>query len=217
MNILSQTFFAFILRSPVLAIAYLIFIVLAITIHEWAHAWTATKFGDDTPRLMGRLNLDPRSHIDPLGGLMFILVGFGWGKPVLYNPLRLKRRVDELLIALAGPIINLIAALIFNLIIIVVTPSLTGIGWASNLVSLLAIGSQVNIILAAFNLIPIPPLDGSSIIAYFFPGYRSIFAGQFGLLILLFLLFVPIGGQSLIGYLINPLLHFFSLITFAPF
>lgn len=195
-------------------LTFLLFVVFAVTIHEWAHAAAAVRLGDDTPRLMGRLTFDPRAHIDPLGGLMFLIAGFGWGKPVIYNPIRLHRRVDELLVALAGPLVNLIAALLLNASVILLAYSVTNPGLPlTNLVSFLRLGAQVNIILAAFNFIPIPPLDGSSIIAHFWPGYRSIFASQFGLIMLILLLFIPIGGVSLIQVIMNPLTSFFNTIT----
>lgn len=208
-----MTLISLLFDNPILGIAFLVFIVLAITVHEWAHAWAATKFGDDTPRLMGRLNLDPRSHIDPIGGLLFLFVGFGWGRPVIYNPLRLKKRIYELWISLAGPAVNLIAATIFNLLAYLIIQYAGGAAIWVNIVALLTIGAYINVLLAALNLIPLPPLDGSSIIAYFYPPYKSIFAGQFGLLILLFLLFVPVGGQPLIGIIMNPLINIFNTIT----
>ena len=163
------------LSNPAIAIVTLAAIVLAITVHEWAHAWTATRLGDDTPRLMGRVTLDPAAHIDPMGGLMFLLIGFGWGKPVIYNPLRLRRRVDELLIALAGPISNLLTALIVNGIRVGLATAFnsnTSANWQAFL-GYLVIVSYFNVVLAAFNLLPFPPLDGSSIIAHFYRPWRD--------------------------------------------
>jgi len=198
--------------GPVMTTAILVLLVFAVTIHEWAHAAMANRLGDDTPRLMGRLTFDPRSHIDPLGAILFMFVGFGWGRPVLFNPLRLDKRVYELLIALAGPATNLIAALIFNGLFYLLgqfgaNPQLQILQF------FLYFGAQMNIWLAAFNLIPIPPLDGSNIISYFFPQYKSVFAGQIGLIILLLLLF---GAGSLLFSIIDPLVKFFELITFFP-
>lgn len=200
------------IANPVEAVVYLIGIVFALTIHEFAHAWAAVKSGDDTPRLMGRLSLNPASHIDMLGGLMFILVGFGWGKPVVYNPLRLRHRRQELYIALAGPAINLLAALLIRLLIIGIlslniasTPLVTFLGF-------LSIVATVNVYLAAFNILPIPPLDGSSIVAYFFPAFRGFFASQIGLILIL-LLIIPASGGSLLGSVMMPIITFFQTIT----
>ncbi len=197
----------------VMTVAILLLLVLAITIHEWAHAAMANRLGDDTPRLMGRLTFDPRSHVDPIGGLLFLFFGFGWGRPVVYNPLRLEKRVYELFIALAGPIVNLIAALVFNGLFYL----LGSFGGGSDQIQIIQVfmyfGAQMNIWLAAFNLIPIPPLDGSNIISYFFPKYKSVFAGQLGIFIILILLF---GTGGFLFTLLNPLINFFSTITFFP-
>lgn len=204
--------------GPAFAVAFLVAIVAAITVHEWAHAFTATKLGDDTPRLYGRVTLDPRAHIDPMGAILFLLVGFGWGKTVLYNPVRLKGRLDELWIALAGPAINLIFALLCNLAVLGLISFAAQVGsaplWVGNFIAILRLIADINVILAAFNLLPIPPLDGSSIIATFWPQYRSLFAGSFGLIILLALLFFPTtNGVSLLSTIIDPVLRFFTLIT----
>jgi Zn-dependent protease len=194
--------------SPLQALAFLFSIVIAITIHEFAHAWTADRLGDDTPSLQGRVTLNPLAHLDPLGSLMFILLGFGWGKPVIYNPMRLARRSDELLIALAGPVSNLFLATLLNIIAF----TLGRYGWANT--ELLDLGASLNVLLAAFNMIPIPPLDGSSIIAYFWPEYRSLVGGQIGTIILLAVIFVPVfGGNTLLGALITPLEVGFTYVT----
>lgn len=200
------------ISNPLDAFVYLLGIVFALTVHEYSHAWVATRSGDDTPRLMGRLNLNPASHIDPLGGLMFILLGFGWGKPVVYNPLRLRRRVDELLIALAGPVANLLSALVIRLVIIGLL-SLNFTGEQSILfLRFLEIVATVNVYLAAFNLLPVPPLDGSSILAYFYPPFRGVFASQIGLMLIL-LLILPLGGQNLLGTIMNPLISLLQTLT----
>ncbi len=196
------------------ATVWLLFFVLELDIHEWAHAYSANALGDDTPRLLGRLTLDSRAHIDPIGAFLFLLAGFGWGKPVPYNPLRLKQHIDELYIALAGPIINLVAALILNLLAFGLSRLATSQPLV-NLATFFVIGAQVNVMIAAFNLLPLPPLDGSSILAYFFPRYRSVQASQVGILIILFALFVPIGGQSILWLILNPLMSFFHQITLS--
>ena len=204
--------------GPSITIAFLVAIVAAISVHEWAHAFTATRLGDDTPRLYGRVTLDPRAHIDPIGALMFVLVGFGWGKPVLYNPMRLKGRFDELWIALSGPAVNLLFALLCNGVALGLIAFANQVGSApvavGNFVAIIRLVADINVVLAAFNFIPIPPLDGSSIVAVFWPQYRSLFAGQFGLIVLLLLLFFPTAsGTNLLGSLLNPILHAFTVIT----
>lgn len=186
----------------ILTLVKILALVAGVTIHEFAHAWTANKLGDDTPRLQGRVSLNPAAHLDPLGSLMFILVGFGWGKPVLYNPIRLKRRVDELLIALAGPFSNILFAIFLN---ILAAFTRTYNPAFSDFLSLAAL---ISALLGAFNMLPLPPLDGSSIIAYFWPPYRSLFGGQIGLLIIFFLIFTGI-----LGTLMLPLMDIFSNIS----
>lgn len=195
--------------SPFQAIVFLFSIVIAITFHEFAHAWTAYKLGDDTPFLMGRVSLNPLAHLDPIGSIAFLLVGFGWGKPVIYNPMRLTRRVDELFIALAGPISNLLLAVALNALALLMSKtSFTIIN-----PDFLHLAAYVNVILASFNMLPIPPLDGSSIVAYFWPSYRSLLGGQIGLFLLLALIFIPVGGQTLLSTLMGPILNGFTHIS----
>ncbi len=185
MNAFSNSLLAYLFVSPIQAIVLILALVVAITFHEFAHAWTADRLGDDTPRLMGRVTLSPLAHLDPIGSLCMLLFTFGWGKPVIYNPMRLSRKSDELLIALAGPASNLLLAIIFN-----------ALNWAGQHYGIQVFNSDIlqvlvdiNVLLAAFNMIPIPPLDGSSIIAFFWPEYRSLVGGQVGLLLLLLLIF----------------------------
>jgi Zn-dependent protease len=158
--------------------------VLAICIHEAAHAWAAWKLGDPTPVVQGRLTLDPRAHFDPLGALMFLLamfsgVGFGWAKPVQVNPLNFRHmNRDMALVAAAGPASNFLQAFFWTAFLAFIVslanllpPSLR---WliAPILTFLAQMGSAgilVNLGLAFFNLIPIPPLDGSRILRMFLP------------------------------------------------
>lgn len=156
----------------------LIVLFMVIPIHEFAHAWSATKLGDNTPRYQGRLTLNPLAHIDPLGAICMVLTGFGWGRPVQVNPLNFKKyRKGMALTAAAGPISNLIvgliAMIIYKLLLpFAVTSTSDGLYW---LVVILYYFISVNVGLAAFNLIPIPPLDGSKIFGYFFPKAERFF------------------------------------------
>lgn len=197
-----MTLFTLLLSSPLQALAFIFALIIAITIHECAHAWTADRLGDDTPRLQGRVTLNPFAHLDPIGSVAFLLVGFGWGKPVIYNPMRLARRSDELLIALAGPASNIILAILLNTVV----HFFSGSPFVSG--EILAIIIQINVVLAAFNMIPIPPLDGSAIVAYFWPEYRSMMGGQIGLVILLLLIV-----SGLLGTIMQPLLAGFTSLT----
>lgn len=184
-------------ENPVLAIAFLLAIVVAITVHEFAHAWTAWKLGDDTAYLLGRVTLDPRSHLDPVGSILFLLIGFGWGRPVPYNPMRLRRKIDELWIALAGPASNLVIAACALLL------GRTGL-FSEDIISTIF---GVNVVLAAFNMLPIPPLDGSALVDQFVPGYKERLA-YMGIFIVLALSFLPgSNGDSLLGTVMEPLLQ----------
>jgi Zn-dependent protease len=204
MNILSL-----LTESPVAAFAFLLAIIFALTVHEFAHAWTADKLGDDTPYLQGRVTLNPLAHLDPLGSLLFLLVGFGYGKPVQYNPNNLRNHGDELKIALAGPLSNLILAVIFKLLAVLqVATGVTVIN--GDILGLVAI---INIYLAAFNMLPIPPLDGSSIIAHFWPEYRGMVGGQIGMLLLLILIFMPFPGGNLLQGIVGPINNAFDILT----
>jgi len=154
---------------------YLIFIphvLLALSLHEASHAGAALLKGDDTAMRMGRLTLNPLKHLDPLGALAFLIIHFGWAKPVIINPLRLKNpRQDNMLIGLAGPASNLSLGVV--LLAAIRTIYLLGPvegELMTTVVAFLFVGAQLNIGLCFFNLIPVPPLDGSHIILGLVPG-----------------------------------------------
>ncbi len=180
-------------------------ICIAITIHEFAHAWVADKLGDPTPRYQGRVTLDPRAHLDPLGTLAIIVAGFGWGKPVSFDPYNLKEPVrDTALIAFAGPLSNLLlAGMLAGLIQIGILPEI--------LVAAALIILQINVMLAIFNLVPIYPLDGSKIITAFLPKSTAYefesFMEKYGFMVLIFMI-LPWNGTSPISMLISPAIDF---------
>lgn len=186
-------------------------LIIAIGIHEAAHCFTADYLGDPTPRSLGRTTLNPLAHLDPLGTLVIVVTGmFGWGKPAPFDPYNLRDpRRDTALIALAGPVSNIILAIIVSLI------------WRSLpiphfLVSILYFLIRINISLALFNLIPIPPLDGSKVLAGILNRETSRefegFASGNSLLLLLLLLLPIFGGRSLALLLISPVSNL--LLTF---
>lgn len=204
MNILSL-----LSESPLIGVVFLLSIILALTVHEFAHAWAADRLGDDTPYLQGRVTLNPLAHLDPIGSLLFVLTGFGWGKPVQYNPNNLKKHGDELTIALAGPASNLILAVILKALLLL--QAATGFALIEPVFLIVAI--SINIYLAAFNMLPIPPLDGSSIIAYFWPEYRGIIGGQVGMIALLIIIFAPFPGGGILGTITAPIIAAFNTFT----
>jgi len=171
-------------------------ILFALTIHEFAHAWTASLFGDPTARRAGRVTLNPLAHIDPLGAICFVLAGFGWGKPVPVNPRNLRHpKRDDMVISFAGPLSNFISAMLFGVIMRTALAHATPSAGAMVSVARLAkYGVLFNLILCFFNLIPIFPLDGSHVLKGLLPGdlarqYEGL--DRIGPLILLALILIP--------------------------
>jgi len=137
-------------------------IIIGLTLHEYAHAWTAFRLGDTTAKEEGRLTLNPLRHIDPIGFIFLLVAGFGWAKPVHFDRERLAhKRRDENLIALAGPAANLVVGFLFAVLLRLLVPVLGGGAGASILQDLIIYTVYINYGLFIFNLIPIPPLDGS--------------------------------------------------------
>lgn len=145
-------------------------VFVAIAFHEYAHGKAADLLGDPTPRYQGRLTLNPMAHLDILGMLLFIIVGFGWAKPVQVNPYNLRgnRRQAMMLVALAGPMMNIAIAFVSALILLSGVAQRIPFG-----VELLYPMVHLNVVLAAFNLLPIPPLDGSKILSGLLPGSQA--------------------------------------------
>ena len=159
-------------------------ILIAITFHEFAHAFAADKLGDDTPRRQGRLSLNPFTHLDLFGTIMLVFAGFGWGKPVEINPRNFNRDISlnkaEAIVAAAGPVMNFIVAILFEIVLCLMikfVPDLYVVGgdifatsemWKVVAQIVMSVIS-INIGLGVFNLIPLPPLDGSKILSGFLP------------------------------------------------
>lgn len=186
-------------------------VIIAITFHEFAHAYVADKLGDDTPRRQGRITLNPLAHIDPVGFFMLIFVHFGWGKPVEINPTNFNRKrsmaKQEMLVALAGPLMNIIIALILTIILFAINtfaPSFT-ITMTGLIISLvLQMAISVNIGLGIFNLIPLPPLDGSKIFLPILPrNAKTWFINNQQIFYIIFLI---IWITGIAGRLISPLI-----------
>jgi Zn-dependent protease len=146
--------------DPVGFIAFIIAIVLGITVHEFMHAYTAHRLGDDTARLLGRLSLNPMAHLDPFGTLLLVLAGFGYGKPVPFNESRLRTAMGVTFVALAGPLANLVLAALCAIPLRFSAASLLGGAYEEILTAIVL----WNCVLAIFNLVPIPPLDGANVV-----------------------------------------------------
>ena len=152
-------------------------VIIAISFHEFAHAWSADKLGDTTPRAMGRLTLDPKAHLDPFGFVLLLFAGVGWGKPVEINPNNFtsnkSRSTCEAIVSFAGPAMNFILAVIFAVLYYSLSVYSTKNQIMMIIVSMILYTAYINIGLGVFNLIPLPPLDGEKIFRSVLP-YNAI-------------------------------------------
>jgi len=200
------------------SIAFVVFCTLPL--HEFAHAFAADKLGDDTPRRMGRLTVSPLAHISPLGALMIFLCGFGYAKPV---PVRMKNfknpKRDMALVALAGPLCNILQAFVYMFLYSLITSR----PWGNQAIIFIALfffyAADVNIGLAVFNLLPIPPLDGSRLATALLPAkyYYKVMEYERQITIVLFILIVTGVLSTPIRFISEVLLSLISVITQLPF
>ena len=210
-------------RNPMQLVSLLLTlpgVIVAITFHEFAHAFAADKLGDDTPRYQNRLTLNPLAHIDPIGLLMLIFVHFGWGKPVEINPTNFNRKrsmsAQEAIVAVAGPLMNLVIAIVLTIVLCAIgvfAPGfvLTKVGIYVMLTIQLAI--QVNIGLGIFNLVPLPPLDGSKILMHFLPyNAKTWFKNNENVF---YIIFLVLWVTNLVSYIIDPVISVTSNGIFA--
>lgn len=205
-------------------LACLLIVFLVLPFHEWAHGFAAYKLGDNTAKYSGRLKFNPLAHIDPFGALCLLLFNFGWAKPVPVDPRNFKRpKTDMAIVALAGPLANVIAALagglVLNAIYVFGASSLLSGGILMYVAVFFQYYITINIFLAAFNIIPIPPLDGSKILFAFLPDrivYKIYQYQQFFFIAIYLLLFLGILSGPL-NFISNALNTFVMWLTRLPF
>jgi Zn-dependent protease len=213
--------------NPVDIFFQVIVLLFAICVHESAHAWMANRLGDPTAKMLGRVSLNPIVHIDPIGTilmpLILIVLGFppfGWAKPTPGDTRKFKNPVrDDILTTVAGPVSNLLTAFVSVIILAVIArhsasgigPNPTHVDIASPLITLFYLAMWINVILAVFNMIPLPPLDGSHVLRHFL-SYNALQVydriGNWGLIVVVFLL--PMIGINIVGMLIMPFMAFFQ-------
>ena len=199
-------------------------VLIAITFHEFAHAFVADKLGDDTPRRQGRLSLNPIDHLDPIGSLLLLFAGFGWGKPVQVNPNNYNRKrsieKSDALVSIAGPVMNFLLAIVFTIITcIVINATNSQVIFLGNDMLLMASSQtaeialkiliyavSINVGLGIFNLIPLPPLDGSKVIMPFLPYKAKQFFKQNETIF--YIVFVAIWITGLASMIISPIISF---------
>jgi len=192
----------------VLFLMIMVAIILSLSLHEFGHAWSAKMYGDDTAQRMGRLTVNPISHIDPIGLLMIVLIGIGYAKPVPFNPNRFNSMWGTAGVALAGPAANLLIAFIAqNVQAYIAVSGNAGPFSADTVYQFLEILIIINLILMLFNLIPLGVLDGHHILPYFLPKtlaekYRTLNA-QYGMYALLALLMLSVLGIPVLRFILH--------------
>ncbi|MGA2372398.1 MAG: site-2 protease family protein [Candidatus Korobacteraceae bacterium] len=215
--------------NPVDIFFEIIVLLFAICVHESAHAWMANRLGDPTAKMLGRVSLNPLVHIDPVGtilvpGLMiaFGMAPFGWAKPTPVDTRNFKHLVkDDILTSVAGPVSNFLTAFIAVVAVAIIArssnaglvPNVANANLASPLVDLFLRAIEINVLLGVFNLIPLPPLDGSHVIRHFL-SYNALRVydriGYIGLMVVIFVL--PRIGFNLVGILMTPFMFFFQVL-----
>lgn len=185
-------------------------VLIAITFHEFAHAFVADRLGDDTARREGRLSLNPFDHLDPIGTVLLLFAGFGWGKPVHVNPRNYTRKMSmekgEAIVSIAGPVMNFLLAIIFAIIYYGIykfaSTSFLVSTMGEIVMSLISVTVSINVGLGLFNLIPLPPLDGSKVIMPFLPyKAKEFFINNEQIF---YIIFVVLWITGLTSYIITP-------------
>ena len=202
-----QTLFS----DPIYFVSSIIAIILAIAVHEFAHAYAPDHLGDPTPRLQGRITLNPIAHLDPIGIALIALFGFGWGKPVEFDPYNLQNpRKDSAIISFAGPLTNFVTAAIAAILLRFVIPADNFVISAISSLFLFPFIS-FSLLLGVFNLIPVHPLDGFKIVGGLLPEDRArewYELERYGMIMLIIMILPLFGNRSMVDAIIRPILSF---------
>ena len=207
----------YLFSNPLLFVIYMSSLLVAITIHEFSHAWASDYLGDPTPRLQGRLKLNPLVHIDNIGMLFLLFFGFGWGKPVEFDPYNLKNpRRDAAWISIAGPSSNFILAIVLALLLkLFIFLQLNFLIIIGGIIFVPMI--RMNIVLGVFNLLPIHPMDGFKIVEGILPEEKArewASLQRYGMIFLIALIFPFFGGRSMLDNILTPAVGFlFNLLV----
>ncbi|HPC36770.1 MAG TPA: site-2 protease family protein [Candidatus Marinimicrobia bacterium] len=193
-------------------------ILLALTFHEYMHGWAAYKMGDPTAKMAGRLTMNPMAHLDPIGTLMLFLVHFGWARPVPIDPRYFRNpKRDMLIVAAAGPLANMFVALLSGLLARLFQSgyfNFLPLGVLQAVYTMVILSLQINLALAIFNLLPIPPLDGSKILMGLIPPRYEAqlnWLERYGSFILMAVIIIGmVTNVSILGAFINPFVNYFS-------
>lgn len=208
----------FLVSQPAIFVVWMVAVVVGLAIHEYSHALAATVQGDNTAKAMGRLTLNPLSHIDLIGFLMLLFVGFGWGKPVPFNPFNLRnKKWGAAMVAIAGPLSNLVLIVISGVILKVIYAN-NYLPETNLLFQFLLFMMVVNVALMVFNLLPIPPLDGSKVLFAILPAkydsFKIMLMRNGPWILLMLVIFDGFSQHSLLGRLFQGIIGFMAGFVF---
>ena len=224
MSIFAASIFSDMINDPSFFISRIFVLTLSLSFHEFAHAWVANRLGDDTAAMQGRLTLNPLKHLDPIGSLMFLIAGIGWAKPVPVNPVRFTRentmKSGMMKVSLAGPVSNLLLATVSCVLLFIVL-TIAEVTGSSNAILVFSYDLTrmlyfSNIILAVFNLLPVPPLDGYKVFGSLLPNSLYFKIMQYERYIGMAFLFLVLFGRGVLTSILSVIQIPFNYVIFKP-